>query len=57
MKQIADLILIVLLVMLCWRLTDGFRRDVAFLLPLILAAWLLRFVVLPKIFAALLAGQ
>ncbi|MFP3943212.1 MAG: hypothetical protein ACLFWF_04930 [Alphaproteobacteria bacterium] len=57
MTVLADLILIAFFGYLCWWLTDGFRRNVAVMVPLLLVAFLIRFAVLPRIAAALFAGQ
>lgn len=45
----ADLILAGFLIFLAWWLTGGFRRDVAVIVPLLLIAALIRFVVLPYV--------
>lgn len=53
MILVTDLILIALFGVLCWKLTDGFRRDVAVVVPLLGIAGLLRFVILPKVIKSL----
>jgi len=53
MPLIADLIMIGLFGYLCWQLTDGFRRNVAFMVPMLLVAGFLRFVALPMVIKSL----